>query len=770
MKRVLTALLDYWSRPRIFAHESAVLQPGQKAAVCYLLPRKSRMDFFALNWAARRVGRLPLPDSPSEIPGFTAPGTLYLEAADSPGLTELAAFCKKNPHLELRLIPVSIFWGQEPGAEKHRAKRPADRQIAAGFLRRLVCLLTAPRHSLIQFGQALSPGSLLEQAGSAERLPELLREIFYEQKLICTGPDLPQRKQLIREVQGAPEVQAAMAREARKKNLPEASVKKLVGKYVSDMSILRSRGLVRLASLLLTWLWQKLYQGIEVEGLAELKAAAAGQKLVYVPSHRSHMDYLLLSWLLYHEGMALPHIASGQNLNLFILGPILRRVGAFFMRRSFQDDFLYKTVFEEYLFRMLQRGFPIEFFLEGGRSRTGCLLSPKLGMISMLARAEVRDPDLSVLMVPVYIGYERVLEAKSYARELSGKPKKSESLLSLFGIFRVLNQPFGKVYVKFGETLALKPWLESHLGDRWREAESGQFRNCYSLLATRLAQNINQAGRAGPVNLLATALLAGLGQKLDRAALTAGIELYTLLQKQSAALPGAGSMQPDAVFQQAATVLQLRFDEEVCSDLSAAGTMVLSSLAWYRNNTLHLFVLPSLLALFVQHPEGISRSQLHAKLQLLAPLVEKDLNCRVFDLDELDRLLAVFHAKGLVRSNQDRFLPAADNPDLPGLGAIIQPLLLRSALLLTAKLFHDASESAEAFWQMAQSISRDHPRFALDLQDKRALLRLPGSLSDNPENAERLLLLKSLLPAEVQESLVQLTASEHTHPGAPSGR
>jgi glycerol-3-phosphate O-acyltransferase len=197
-----------------------------------------------------------------------------------------------------------------------------------------------------------------------------------------------------------------------------------------------------------------------VHHLDKFKAAAPGHEVVYVPSHRSHMDYLLLSYLLYDRGIVPPHIVAGINLNLPVVGTLLRKGGAFFIRRSIRGNALYSAVLSEYVAQLVAGGYSLEYFVEGGRSRTGRLLQPKGGMISMTLRAFLRQPRKPVLFQPIYIGYEKLMEGGSYLDELSGRPKEKESIWSLlWGIPKVLKQNYGQVVVNFGEPIALNDVL-----------------------------------------------------------------------------------------------------------------------------------------------------------------------------------------------------------------------------------------------------------------------------------------------------------------------
>src|SRR5450631_1773462 len=167
-----------------------------------------------------------------------------------------------------------------------------------------------------------------------------------------------------------------------------------------------SQSFVRFMSAVLGWLWNRLFDGVDFEHAEKLNEIGDGAEIIYVPCHRSHMDYLLLPYVIYHKGFAVPHVAAGVNLNLPVIGRFLRKGGAFFLRRTFKGDALYAVVFAKYLGFMMARGHTLEYFIEGGRSRTGRLLSPRTGMLSMTVRSFVRDPKCPVVFMPVYFRSE----------------------------------------------------------------------------------------------------------------------------------------------------------------------------------------------------------------------------------------------------------------------------------------------------------------------------------------------------------------------------
>ena len=163
-----------------------------------------------------------------------------------------------------------------------------------------------------------------------------------------------------------------------------------------------------------------------------------------------------------------PHIAAGLNLNLPVVGRLLRKGGAFFIRRSLRGSALYTVVFMKYVAAMMARGHSIEYFIEGGRSRTGRLLTPMTGMLSMTVRSYLREPRLPVVFVPVYFGYERLLEAQTYIGELSGKPKQKESVPGLLRtVLRLFRRRHGRVHVNLGEPIHIDAVLDAH-APGWR--------------------------------------------------------------------------------------------------------------------------------------------------------------------------------------------------------------------------------------------------------------------------------------------------------------
>src|SRR4030042_2244475 len=166
---------------------------------------------------------------------------------------------------------------------------------------------------------------------------------------------------------------------------------------------------------------------------------------VIIPCHRSHIDYLLLSYIFYKNNIQMPFVAAGTNLSFFPMGYIFRKSGAFFLRRSFKGNDLYAEVFAKYIKVLLKEGLPLEFFIEGGRSRTGKMVMPKYGLLSVIIQAYQEKAVDDLAAIPVYIGYDRVVEEKAYSQELGGAEKEKEKATQMIKSGKLLRKRHGRV-------------------------------------------------------------------------------------------------------------------------------------------------------------------------------------------------------------------------------------------------------------------------------------------------------------------------------------
>lgn len=409
----------------------------------------------------------------------------------------------------------------------------------------------------------------------------------------------------------SPVIQAAVAEEVSRSGVTPQEAQHQVRRFLREIAATPSPATIRFAARCFSRLWPHLYEAIEVHRIDVAARIDPQARAVYIPAHRSHLDYLLLSFLLHDQGLRVPLVAAGINLKLPLVGALLRRCGAFFMHRSFKGEALYGAVFSEYLHLLQQEGAALEYFIEGGRSRSGYTLKPRTGLLGMSISSFLRDHARPLVFVPVYIGYEKLFEGESYLRELSGEAKQKESLWGLMQTLRRVRRIYGRVQVNFGEPLDLSTFLEQ-AGPGWQNTASDAWASSGRTLAAPLAQalatRINDAVVLGPVNLLALVLLATPTHRLDEAALHRRLEHYLTLCRALPYAPASIDCPLEARQIVACAERLGHLERRGASIGIPAGQAAV--LAYFRNNVAHRFVLPALLARLTSKGRGLARQNL----------------------------------------------------------------------------------------------------------------------------------------------------------------
>ena len=347
------------------------------------------------------------------------------------------------------IVPVDVFWGKSPERQDNWLKLFfRESWEGTSFIRSVFKLLFNGRNVKIYFHKPLevedifnSPESDMNIVLKTERL---LRARFRQNRKAHLGPDISNRRTLVASILNSNSIKNYIETESEGNSKKFARLRKKASKYVWEICSDMSYPFIYLYDRGLTWFWNSRYENLEVLGFEEIRKIAPTNSLIFSPCHRSHIDYLALSYLLYYKDLMLPQIVAGKNLNLPLVGPLLRKGGAFFMRRSFSGNRLYSVVFYEHLRKLMQRGHSIEFFPEGGRSRSGKLMPPRPGIISMILRSFLGMDEKKVSFVPIAINYEKVLEGNSYIKEVMGANKKKESLKDIISVFRDFRNYLGE--------------------------------------------------------------------------------------------------------------------------------------------------------------------------------------------------------------------------------------------------------------------------------------------------------------------------------------
>ena len=690
----LLHLFRLWLRPTFINHEQTALALAQHAIptnVRYILDSDSLADRLLLELGCE-ASRLPEPltldpNAPNAYfclnhrEGFWGRRSARGDARS----TSLKVDPAIGDELATRLIPVSIYWGHQPDRALSLWKvLLSDQWASTSKFRKILCIALTRRHILVHFGDPLDVDELTNDLPSAalktKRIHRLLRRHFKSQKQSIIGPDLSHRRTLLDELLAAPAVDAAIMTVAEASERPRHRVAAQAYRYASEIASDQSYRVIRFFSIILTWLWNRLYNGIEVSHLERVRAVSDNAEIVYVPCHRSHIDYLLLSYVLYHNGLALPHIAAGINLNLFLVGPLLRRAGAFFMRRSFKEDLLYKAVFDEYIHLLLSKGYSLEYFVEGGRSRTGGMLTPRPGMINMTLRGYYRDHHRDIQFVPVYFSYERVLEISSYLDERKGHQKKTESLRDLFGVFRYFKLDFGQVSVNFGEPISLEQFLSMRVDSDLEMIEPDKHKAICRELGHHIVQGINAAIPVNPTQILATLFVHAGHLEIPEERLRRQLRFLTTLieaDQISSIFDQSDAQIIDYFLSTSGAERQLR-DGEPMITITPGG---LIDMRYYSNSVTHLFVLPSLIANRLIQEPMIDPEPFFDQLTVLAPLLDAICFSKLApSAERINELLEIFDYK-----TEGQQVPSArvDSPlasDLIQIAGIIEPALKQIAL------------------------------------------------------------------------------------------
>ncbi len=678
----LRRLLYLWVRSETINQSAFSLKIDRSKPVLYVLQQPSVSDLAVVDTECRKAG-LPRPVMPVAVGESIEPAAFFYLTPEPdwlgrqdkrgapPALVRMLGAIGQNGIDDAQIVPVSVFWGQSPDSEKSAWKLLfADNWAVTGRLRKLARILILGRKTRVQFSAPIHLRELVEQGKGHERtlrmVQRILRVHFRNQKTAVIGPDLSHRRTLVKGLLRAPLVRQAIQEECDTQKISQEKAEALALRYANEIAADVSYPVIRFLEVTLTWFWNKLYEGVKVNHIERVQDVAQGHEIVYVPCHRSHIDYLLLSYLLFRNGLTPPHIAAGINLNMPVVGSILRRGGAFFMRRSFKGNQLYTAVFNEYLHTLFSRGFSTEYFVEGGRSRTGRMLHPRTGMLAITLRSFLRDSRRPIVFVPVYIGYERVLEGRTYLGELRGAAKKKESIFDIFKVIGALRQRFGQVWVNFGEPIHLEQFLDQQQPD-WHEQELGpEYRPAWLSdtthhLARDVARHLNDAAAINPVNLVALALLSTTRLALDETALARVIDLYLdLLRKvpysPSATLPEGDGQQ---LIEYVKSMNLLSEQKDALGRICYLDEQNAVLMTYYRNNVLHIFALPALIASFFQNSGRISREQLLRYTRALYPYLQAELFIR-WSLDELDAVvdqwLQAMVASELLKQENDTFI------------------------------------------------------------------------------------------------------------------
>ena len=761
--RGLWRSLLYWP-VRWLTRFEVILDPAAQATVgseqvVYVMRSTSLTDFIVAQRALQRAG-LPDPNQPLLLNGREFPRVMYLAkgkdesaAAAIDELLELLEAHHQDNSLQVQVLPLGLFWGRKPGQERREGKTMVADLDNPGKWHKFWLVMFSGRHILVRGSAPVRLRQMTDENGVdrriAHKLARVARVHFVRLRHAVAGPKITERAEVIRSLLATPALQQAIADEAKSKRISRADAERAAFKYLDEIAANYSDTLVRVLDRFMGWMWSKIYHGVHVEGGHRIRSLAqAGHEIIYVPCHRSHMDYLLLSYTIYKEGLVPPHIAAGVNLDFFPAGPLFRRGGAFFLRRSFKGNKLYSEVFREYLNRLFQKGYPVEYFTEGGRSRTGRLLAPKTGMIAMTIQGMLRGQTRPMSIVPVYLGYEHVMEVATYLKELQGSSKQKESFFQVLASLRHLKN-FGDGYVTFGEPINVGEALDN-LQPSWRQsittgaeepARPKWLTPTVNVLAEQIMQRINNAAALNSINLSALVLLSAEQHSLTREELISQMEVYTTILRE---VPY--SLDSYVPSETGAELWQLASKQDKFTIVSdSMGELIrlegnkAIAMTYYRNNIMHMVIVPAIVAAIAVAHGQFHEADAVSLLEQLHPLLQDELFIS-HDHDSMAlwvaALLQQFTEMKLVRRNPDASYraPVRESPyylQLQLLARGASETLQRYSIVL--ELLQQAQPIARAELEqqavaLAERLSALHGISAPEFFDKKVLTGLIATL------------------------------------------
>ena len=508
---------------------------------------------------------------------------------------------------EVSMVPVAVLRGRGMRRKESRlATMVYSVQEVPGEVRRLVSLLWNLHETSLSIGLEVEVGAFIhtyQREGEeriVRRLTRALQIFLYREERVVWGPLLLPKRRVRQRALQDDAVRSTIHQLAASSGAPESQLWRRAERYFDEMAANFHGIYFSFLEFAFNRLWPKLFQGFEYSGLERVIETVKQHPVVLVPCHRSHFDYLILSYLFHINYLSPPHIAAGINLSFWPLGPLFRGAGAYFIRRTFDDNALYKAVFRSYLTFLIREGYTQEFFIEGGRSRTGKILTPKLGVLSAIVDAFLDGVRRDLFFVPVSIHYGRVVEEDEYQRELGGAEKAPESLGGLMRARRVLRRRHGTVYISFAEPISLSAALGD---DREQVRGAGEAlarrRRFVRKLGFRLLREVNAAAVAGATSVSASVLLSlpHRACRLDdfvtrAAALTRFLRARGVRFTASLERNAEGEFRENLAFLEAGGLVHR---------VAGAAPAVLHvptekrlGLDFYKNNTIHFFLLPAL--------------------------------------------------------------------------------------------------------------------------------------------------------------------------------
>jgi glycerol-3-phosphate O-acyltransferase len=410
-----------------------------------------------------------------------------------------------------------------------------------------------------------------------------------------------------------PAFRGGLARLARDLGRNDSRVIRDGSRYLREIAATHSPFVIDLVVQLWRAMYSRGYGALRYDesDFDGVRSLSERHPVVFLPTHKSNLDHAVLQYALHEHGLPPNHTAGGINMNFFPIGPLVRRSGVFFIRRSFKDNEVYKFVLRHYVDYLIEKRFPIEWYIEGGRSRSGKLLPPRFGLLAYVVDAYRRGRSEDVMLLPTAIAYDQISDVGDYAAEQRGAAKERESLGWFLRVLRRLGRQYGDVHIRFGEPISLRKTL----GPPDPEAEPDLDEQNISLqkVAFEVCVRINRATPITPISLVTLALLGRGDRALSVVEIVEALgNLVDYVHKRR--LPTTEELNLDDTHGVRRALDELtRNGVLTCYDEGPEAVWRIESgrelaAAYYRNTVIHFFVNGAIaeLALLRAADEGVS--------------------------------------------------------------------------------------------------------------------------------------------------------------------
>ena len=587
---------------------------------------------------------------------------------------------QKSIERPIYLIPHLTFFSKKPAPHV-----PGLVDIIFGTeqmpraLRRLAILFKKPGKVFVEISEPLNIKKFVGRSEHSrlpiEQIALLLRRRLLNQfnrhRQSITGPTIKSTEELKESILTGERLRRFMEHYSQNRKEPIHKVRKEAAVCLDEISARYNHFLITIYKAIVEWIINTMFDGVVVDrkGLSRIKTYSLKGPLILIPCHKSHIDYMILSYVLYTNNMPCPHVAAGKNLSFWPVGPLFRAAGAFFIRRTFRGAVLYANVFTEYIHKLLQEGFNIEQFIEGGRSRTGKLLPPKLGLLSILVNAYRNGACKDMIIVPVFIGYDQVLEESAYLYEIEGGKKEPENLKQVVKARKFLKKRYGKIYLNFHEPISMNDLLQqfdSPLSEIPIKQQNALTRN----LGWRIINAIDRVTVVTPHSIVAAALLNINKKRFSHKELMQTVEIYlNYLITQKAKLSDTLLFDSGHATQNAfENYFQRKFVESNNSDKKETESEILYNvvstkrpvLEYYKNNSIAYFISIALTAASILNRDAFqfSAHDLHDQYAFLQDLFKYEF---AFNLDKAHEYFVRKSVKAFI--NDAILIPHQTLPD-----------------------------------------------------------------------------------------------------------